>query len=362
MRGRMKNVHDFEISGKRVFVRSALNVPLDERGFIEDDFRLKKSVPTIRYVTEQGAKCIVIGHLGRPQESQEPGAKSKKLSLRLVAKRLEDLLQKKVKFGEDCVGDNAEKQIAAMNVGEVLVLENLRFYEGEEQNDAVFARDLAKLADVYVNDAFDVAHRAHASIVGLPQYLPSAAGLLLEKEVSILGELRENPARPMIVIVGGAKVETKASFINSISEKANAVLVGNLIAREISQKGVVLKNAEKVIAPLDGIPYGARELDIGPKTIALFQQKVAEAATVFWAGPLGKIEESDYQNGTLAVADTILQSGAFSVIGGGDLGAFLGKQGLRDKFGHVSTGGSAMLAFLAGEKLPGLEVLHYGAD
>ncbi|HCM36433.1 MAG: hypothetical protein A3J30_03805 [Candidatus Wildermuthbacteria bacterium RIFCSPLOWO2_02_FULL_47_9c] len=364
---------DVEIQGRRVLVRASLNVPV-ENGVIQDDFRLRESTATIRFLTERNAKCVVFGHLGRPAPIWEihpvirqgapshDGADPKELSLSPIAKRMEELLGKEVKFLADPIGEGVRKRIEAVQFGDVALLENIRFYYGEKENDPVFAKHLAALGDLYVNDAFAVCHRAHASVVGLPPLLPSAMGLLLEKEVSVLGKIRERPEKPMVVVVGGAKVETKAAFLTAISKHADVILLGNLISEEIKEKGLpagrqglqVVEDAELVYAT-DGVDGG---FDLGPDTVQRFIGKMKGARTIFWAGPLGKIEEEKYEKGSLAVAEAILKSGAFAVAGGGDLGAFLNKHNLREKFDHVSTGGGAMLAFLAGEKLPGLEALE----
>ncbi|MEK7510191.1 MAG: phosphoglycerate kinase [Patescibacteria group bacterium] len=354
----MRTIRDFVIEGKRVLIRSSLNVPLGENGSIEDDFRLRQSIPTIQYAIEKRARCILIGHLGRPEENQKQKIENKKLSLRKVGERLEELLGKRVMFLDDWGGERVQEAVRAMKPGEVMLLENLRFLKGEKENDDDFARSLAGLGDIFVNDAFDACHRAHASIAGIPSFLPSGAGFLLEREIKILSEIREHPQKPMVVIVGGTKVETKADFLDEMSVRADTILTGNPVYEEIVQKGLSFRGSEKIIGPVDGIPQQKGALDIGPRTIALFQEKMRGANTVFWAGPLGKIEEEQYTIGSLAIAKTILKSKAFSVAGGGDLVAFLGEYGLRDQFDHVSTGGGAMLAFLAGEKLPGLEALH----
>ena len=373
----MKSVKDFEVQGKRVLLRASLNVPVDDAGNIEDDFRLRESIPTIQYLVEKRATCVIIGHLGRPEPvfSKKTGkfsifnspsfAKasagrqfSKKESLKPIAQRLQELLRKEIKFFSDPIGEKVAKEIAAMLPGEIAMLENLRFYKGEQDNSDDFARELARLGDLYVNDAFDVCHRSNASVVAITKYLPSAVGLLLEKEVSALQKIAREPAQPMVVIVGGAKVETKASFLEKIAQKADAVLLGNLISKEIKEKLPRLEKVANFVYATDGIPGNGNEFDLGPQTLHQFLSKIKEAKTIFWAGPLGMVEKEEYENGSLAVAKAVIASGAFAVAGGGDLAAFLGKHTMREKFAHVSTGGGAMLAFLSGEKLPGLEALE----
>jgi phosphoglycerate kinase len=338
----MKSIRDFDLQGKRVLLRLDVNVPLSDDGSIEDDFRIQGSIPTVQYVLDRKGVCVIIAHLGRADKRQ---------SLKPVAQALEELSGKQVKFLDDCIGEKVEAEVKRLQAGEVVLLENLRFYEGETKNDPEFAQQLARLGDLYVNDAFAVDHREHASIVGVPQYLPSAAGLLLEKETQALSKIRENPDKPMVVVVGGAKVETKASFLEHMSKQADAILLGNLMTREVKAKKLSIDSQCELVFAEDG------DFDLGLQTIERFAAKIAEAKTIFWAGPLGKIEESSYEKGSLAVAEAISQSKAFSVAGGGDLVAFLRIHGFQDKFSHLSTGGSAMLAFLAGEELPGLKAL-----
>lgn len=363
----MRSIRDFELKGKRVLLRCDLNVPFKE-GLIQDDFRIEQSVPTIRYISEQGGRCIILAHIGRPtplweisnpksqvsNKSQVPKGES----LRSIATRLQELLGKEIKFIGDPIGEKVKKEIEALKPGEIALLENIRFYKGEEEDDPAFAKLLAGLGDIFINDAFGVCHRAHASIVGITQFLPSAAGLLLEKEVDVLGKVSTHPAKPLVVVVGGTKVGDKASFLKAISKHADVILLGNLISREVIEKGIDLAAETELVYATDGIDG---DFDLGPETIEAFREKIARAKTVFWAGPLGKIEEDRYEKGSLAIANAIIQSKAFAVAGGGDLAGFLGKHHLREKFAHVSTGGGAMLAFLSGEKLPGLEALegHY---
>lgn len=349
-----KSLKSAEGKGKRVLVRCDFNVPLDEQGNILDDFRIRATLPTIEFLIGEGAKIILLSHLGDPG-----GRVQENLSLGPVAVRLVEVLQREVQKAPDCIGKTVEEAIARMGAGDVILLENLRFHKGEEENDPRFSQALAKLGDLYVNDAFGVSHRAHASVVGLPNFLPAFGGLLLEKEIAALDKIREKPERPLLVIIGGKKVETKAKTIRRFAEFADGVLLGNLIAKELKERGGEGVNLQKVVFPPDGITEGGEVLDIGPKTIELFSENVARARTIFWNGPLGKIEDPRFQEGTKAIAGAIVRSGAFSVIGGGETTEFMQKIGLRDAFSHVSTGGGAMLAYLSGETLPGLEALRY---
>jgi phosphoglycerate kinase len=349
-----KTLSNFKVRGKRVLLRCDFNVPLSGKGEILDDFRIRKTIPTIEYLIKKGAKVVLISHLGRPK-----GEVVEKLRLTPVQKRLAKYLDVQIPKAGDCIGPEIERRTLEMKNGEVLLLENLRFHKEEEKNGAHFVRELAKLGDIFINDAFSVCHRAHASVVGITKYLPSAAGFLLEKEVKVLSRII-NPLRqpangrlkhPLLVIIGGSKVEDKAKVVERFSKIADFLLIGNLVAKEIKKKRI--KNPEKIILPLDD----NETYDIGVQTIKIFKEKISKARTVFWAGPLGKIEEKKYQVGTREIAKAIIRSRAFSVIGGGDTIEFINKIGLIDKFNYVSVGGGAMLKFLAGEKLPGLEAL-----
>jgi len=349
----MRTLKNFEVKDKRVLVRCDFNVPLNKEGNILDDFRIKQTLPTIEYLIEKGAKVILMSHLGRPE-----GKVVESLRLTPIQNRLMEYLDYNppatyISKAPDCVGEEIEKWSREMQPGEILLLENLRFYKEEEGNNEGFARKLAKLGDIYINDAFSVCHRNHASIVGIPKYLPSGAGFLLEKEVKVLSQIIKNPKRPLVVIIGGSKVEDKAKVAERFSEIANFLLLGNLIAEERIKE----KKSKKIFFPTDS----KKNLDIGEKTIKIFKEKIFKARTIFWAGPLGKIEEKKYQKGTREIAKAIIDSGAFSVIGGGDTVEFVNKIGLIEKFSHVSVGGGAMLAFLVGEKLPGLEALRSGS-
>ena len=343
----MKTLKNFNFKDKRVLLRCDFDVPLSN-GVILDDFRIKKALPTIEYLVEKGAKLILIGHLGRPG-----GRVLGELSLTPIQERLSERLGLPVIKAEDCLGLEVEKLAAAVKSGEILLLENVRFHKEEEENDDNFAKNLAKLADIYVNNAFANSHRNHASIAGLFKYLPSCAGLLFEKEIEALSKIKDNPERPLMAIVGGAKLETKTVLVDKISEKADFVLIGGLIKEEMQKKNIRMKYPEKIVEPVNDIG----KKDIGPETIALFKEKIRLAKTVFWNGPLGQTEKEEFSVGTEEIAKAIIQSKAFSVVGGGETIEFLNKISLIDKFSHVSTGGGAMIAFLSGEELPGIEAL-----
>ena len=345
----VKTLRDFNLKGKRVLVRCDFNVPLSEKGEILDDFRIRKTIPTIKYLIKKGAKVILMSHLGRPEGRQE------KYSLKPIAKRLEKLLKKKMKFLDDCIGEKVEKEIEKMKEKDVILLENLRFHKEEKENETEFAKDLSKLGQIYINDAFAVCHRGHASVVGIPKYLPSGIGLLLEKEIENLKKIIEKPLLPLVAIFGGREADFRV--INKISKIAKAILIGFLIKKEIEREKIALKYPRKIIFPIDGVDKKGENFDIGPRTIDIFKKEISKAKTIFWSGPLGKIEEKKFQRGTKEIAKAIIESGALSVIGGGETVEFFNKIGLAKKFSHLSTGGSAMLAFLAGEKLPGIEAL-----
>jgi len=345
---KMKTLKSLDLKGKRVLVRCDFNVPLDPKGNILHDFRIQQMLPTIEYLMKEGAKIILMSHLGRPE-----GKIVEKLRLTPIQDRLTEYLNVSLSKAADCLGLEVEKWIGEMKPGEILLLENLRFHKEEEQNDDNFARELAKLGDIFVNDAFGASHRSHASIVGVPKYLPSAAGLLLEKEIRVLTDLMENTRKPLLAIMGGAKVETKARLINKISKIADFVLIGGLIDRELREKKILLDYPSKVIPPLDDI----EGKDIGPKTIELFREKISLAKTVFFNGVLGMVEVEKYAKGTEEILKAVAGSKALSILGGGDMTQVITRLGLENKFNHISTGGGAMLEFLAGEKLPGLEAL-----
>ena len=350
----MQWIENLSLKGKRVLLRADFNVPLKENGEIADDFRITATLPTMQYILSKGGKLVVTSHLGDPG-----GVYDERLCMRGVKEKLKEHLKIAVEVMQDCIGREIEEKTKSMKEGEVLLLENLRFHKEEEENNKSFAQELAKLGDVYVSDAFGVAHREHASVVGVPKLLPSAGGFLLKKEIAGLQKLLENPERPMVAIVGGKKIEAKIPFIDAIAALADEVLLGNLLSREIEQKGIVLKHRDKIVFPKDGSPGGGKEYDIGPRTRKLYQKKVREAKTVFWSGPLGIYEQKEYAEGSRIIAEAIVEDTSYAVAGGGNLLDFLGRYNLRDKFDHISTGGSSMLVFLAGEKLVGLEALGY---
>lgn len=349
----MKTLKDFSVIDKRVLVRCDFDVPLDEKGNILDDFRIKQSLPTIKYLIEQKAKIILMGHLGRPDGKIVP-----ELKLDKVAESLASYLGFSIEKEDDCIGPDAENESNKLAPGKVLLLENLRFHKEEMGPEGCpnpdFAKKLSFLGDIYVNDAFGVCHRNNASITLVPQFLEHCAGLLLEKETTTLDKVAKSPEKPMVAIIGGKKVETKSKFIDNISEVADFVIVSGLIVKEAAEKGLKYKYPEKIISPVGDL--GA--LDINEESIKMFCEKIIQAKTVLWNGPFGKFEEEKYAKGTLAIASAIIKSKAFSVVGGGETVEFLNKQGIIDKFSHVSTGGGAMLAYLAGDKLPGIEALN----
>jgi phosphoglycerate kinase len=385
-----KTVKDVSWSGKRALVRCDFNVPLDDRLQITDDIRIRAALPTIQYLLEQGAAVILCSHLGRPK-----GQPVDSMRLTPVAARLQELLGVPVKKLDDCVGPEVESAVAAMQPGDVVLLENLRFHAEEEKNDADFARKLAGLADVYVNDAFGTAHRAHASTAGVADHLPAVAGFLLEKEIEFLGNAVENPRRPLVAIMGGAKISDKITVIENLLKKADSLLIGggmantffkargyemgdSLVEENSLQQAADLMNsagdklvlpvdvvvadafsadAQKKVVPVDGVEPGWRVLDIGPETARLFSDKVAGAGTVVWNGPMGVFELAPFAEGTFAVARALADSNAITVIGGGDSAAAVEQAGLVDRITHVSTGGGASLEFLEGRELPGLAVL-----
>jgi phosphoglycerate kinase len=388
------SIRDLDLKGKRLFMRVDFNVPLNDATEITDDTRIRASLPTIHYAVERGARLILASHLGRPKGKSNP-----KMSLRPVDARLSQLLGQPVAFATDCIGSAVEDQAAALQDGNVLLLENLRFHPEEEKNDPEFARSLAALAQVYVNDAFGSAHRAHASTEGITHYLsPAVAGLLMEKELEYLGKAIENPARPYVAIVGGVKVSDKIDFLRNLLKMADSVLIGGAmaytflkaqgieigkskveedkldLARELLQASrqpkVTLRlhldhvvaekldasaRAETVTTPsITGDRLG---LDIGPATRAEYARDIAHAQTIVWNGPMGVFESPQFANGTLEIARAVAESPALSIVGGGDSVAAVTQAGVADKISHISTGGGASLEFLSGMKLPGVEAL-----
>lgn len=355
----MKTVRDFDVKNKRVLVRCDFNVPLDDQGNILDDFRIKETIPTIKYLLKKRAKIILMSHLGEPEGQVVPVLKMDKIQEKLI-----EILESKehidvsVTKTPDCIGYEIEKYSFGLDSNEILLLENLRFHIEETENNPEFSKSLSRLGDIYINDAFGVCHRLHASVVGVPQYLESGIGFLIEKEINNLNKLFQNPKKPMIAIIGGEKVETKSKVIDRISEIADFILINDLIKKEIEKTGMKFSHPEKLIGPVDNILYEDKNLDIGPKTIEIFKEKIKRAKTIFWNGPLGMIEKDEFAKGTLEIAKSIAKKWfCFSVVGGGKTVEFVSKVGLIKKFDHVSTGGGAMLQFLSGEDLPGLEAL-----
>ncbi|MDI6783376.1 MAG: phosphoglycerate kinase [bacterium] len=387
-------VSDIEVKGKRVLVRVDFNVPQDENGNITDDTRIRASLPTIQYIIEKGGKAILMSHLGRPK-----GKVDDKYRLTPIGKRLSELLGKPVLKLDDCIGPQVESAVNAMKDGEVALLENLRFYAEEEKNDPGFAQKLAKLGEVYVNDAFGSAHRAHASTEGVAKYLqPAVAGFLMKKEIDYLGKALENPARPFIAILGGAKVSSKIGVVKNLLNKVDCLIIGGgmtytfvkaqggsigtslveeeqiPLAKEILAKAI--EKSVPLLLPIDhivadkfapdanvqtvvrgGIPEGWIGVDIGPATIEKFAIEIRKAKTIVWNGPLGVFEMEPFANGTNALAKLVGESGAVTIIGGGDSIAALEKAGYIAQMSHVSTGGGASLEFLEGIELPGLAAL-----
>jgi phosphoglycerate kinase len=369
-------------------VREDLNVPIAS-GVISDDARIRAAVPTVRHLAQRDAKVVVMSHLGRPK-GVEPD-----LSLRPVAAQLSRALAREVSFAEDCVGEQAQTAVAGLLNGQVLLLENVRFHPEEEDNDPGFAHQLASLGDLYVNDAFGASHRAHASVVGVAAYLPAFAGELMEKELAALHRALDNPKRPMLAVVGGAKVSTKVGVLQNLLEKVDALIVGGAMANTFFKargwptgaglvEDTALEEAREVAAgagdklllpvdlvcarrmeagqPLrivdaDAVEPGWMALDIGPKSVALFSRRLHGAGTVVWNGPMGVTEIRDFADGTKAVGEAIATCGGYTLVGGGDTVAAIDALGLSGRFSHVSTGGGATLEYLEGKTLPGIAIL-----
>lgn len=388
-----KTVRDIDVAGKKVLVRVDFNVPLKE-GRVAEDTRLKAALPTIRYLCEQGARVILVSHLGRPK-----GVPVDELRLDPVAVRLGELLQRPVRKVDACTGPAVEAAVAALDPGDVLLLENIRFYPGEEKNDPELARQLAALCDVYVNDAFGTVHRAHASVVGVAALRPAVAGFLLERELEVLGKLLNAPEHPFVVIIGGAKISDKIGVLENLLARVETMLVGggmantflaaqghdmglslvetdklevaaNLLARAAKQGCRLILPVDLVVAesqvpgavhrvvPVNAVPDGWMALDIGPETVKLFTAALTGAKTVFWNGPLGYFEQPPFDAGTVAVARALPVATATTVVGGGDTVRAVKRAGIADKITHVSTGGGASLKLLEGKELPGVTVLQ----
>lgn len=388
-----KSVEDIDVAGKRVLVRCDFNVKM-ENGVITSDKRIVASLPTIEYLINHNARVILCSHLGRPKGEFNP-----EFSLAPVAVRLSELLGREVKMAKDVVGESAKELAANLKDGEVMLLENVRFHKEETKNDPEFSKDLASLAEIYVNDAFGSAHRAHSSTTGVADYLPAVCGFLIQKEIAFIGGALANPKRPLVAILGGAKVSDKIGVITNLLDKVDTLIVGGGMAytfmkslgysigtsiceddrvedakkmmEDAKAKGVKFlipvdnkvgkeykPDTEAMVVDSDNLPDGWMGLDIGPKTQALFCDAVKDAGTVIWNGPMGVSEWDNFASGTIAVAKAVAESGAISIIGGGDSAAAVQKLGFADKMSHISTGGGASLEFLEGKDLPGIVALN----
>lgn len=386
-------IEDLQIKGKRVFIRADLNVPFDDNMVITDDRRIRSTLPTVNYAIDEGAKVIIGSHLGRPKGRVEP-----RFSLAPVAKRLQRLLNKEVLFANDCIGPQAEGIVSKMKNGDVLLLENLRFHPGEEKNDEAFARSLAKLADFYVNDAFGAAHRTHASTAGITKFLPSAAGFLLKKEIEYLKGVVDNPVRPFVAVLGGAKVSGKIGVLENLANKVDKVIVGggmaytfikamgyeigdSLVESDMLDMAVSIidrlkRNNVKFYLPVDSviaqslepgaetkivtaqeIPKGWRALDIGPASVKLFSEALQNAKTIIWNGPMGVFEIDAFSRGTFSIAHSVADAYALTIVGGGDTDYAVHRAGVSDAITFISTGGGASLQLLEGKDLPGISAL-----
>ena len=387
------SVKDIDVAGKKVLVRCDFNVPLKE-GVITNDKRIVAALPTIKYLKENGAKVILCSHLGRPKGEWLP-----EFSLAPVAKRLSELLECEVRMSKDVIGEDAKDISATIKEGEVALLENVRYYKEETKNVPEFAKELASLAEIFVNDAFGTAHRAHASTTGVADYIPAVCGFLIQKEIDVMGKALDNPVRPFVAVLGGAKVSDKIGVITNLLEKVDTLIVGGAMAytflkaeghnvgislceedklelasellAKAKEKGVSLllpvdhvaadkfyENAEPVLVEGKDIPEGLMGMDIGPKSVELFKEAVKNAKTVIWNGPMGVFEFKNFAGGTFAVAEAIAETDCISIIGGGDSVAAVTKLGFADKMTHISTGGGASLEFLEGLELPGIAALN----
>lgn len=386
-------IQDMDVAGKRVFVRVDFNVPVDDKKEITDDTRIRAAIPTIQYLMDKGARIILASHFGRPK-----GEVKEKYRLNMVARRLSELLGKPVIMAKDCIGDETKALVKQLKPGEVILLENLRFHRGEEENDPEFAHQLAELADVYINDAFGAAHRAHASTAGMAAFLPSAAGFLMQKEVAALSKVLSYPERPLLAIIGGAKVSDKIKLLENFMGKVDALAVGGGMANtfikasglevgtslveneqlefarrlaEIAhQEGVRLLlpidlvvadrmavDAQTRIVAIKDVPADWMILDIGPETIKLFAEVCKESRTILWNGPMGVFEMEPFARGTEAIARVMADAEAVTIVGGGDSVAAVEKAKVAHQITHISTGGGASLEFLEGRELPGVAVL-----
>jgi phosphoglycerate kinase len=385
-----KTVKDIDLKGKRVLMRVDFNVPM-EGGKVTDDKRIKASLPTIQYVLDQGASLILMSHLGRPKGGPDP-----EFSLKAAAEVLAGLLGRPVQMAPDCVGPEVEKMVKALKPGQVLMLENTRFHAGEEKNDLELAKQMASLAEVYVNDAFGSAHRAHSSTEGVARFLPAVSGFLMEQELEYLGRATSNPERPYIAILGGAKISDKIVVVENLLSKCDKLIIGGGMANTFlaakgyamqdslvesasveTAKAVMAKAGGKLLLPVDAvvadkfeaganskvvdvdkIPAGWRVMDIGPKSISLFKDALKGAKLIVWNGPMGVFEMPKFAEGTFAIAKLLAESGATTVIGGGDSASAVKKAGVAKQMTHVSTGGGASLEFLEGKELPGVAALQ----
>ncbi|KMY43148.1 phosphoglycerate kinase [Bacillus sp. FJAT-27916] len=388
-----KSIKDIDVKGKKVFCRVDFNVPM-QNGTITDDTRIRAALPTIQYLMEQGAKVILASHMGRPK-----GEVKEELRLTPVAIKLSELLGKEVGKADEAYGDAVKAQIEKMNDGDVLLLENVRFYPGEEKNDPELAKEFASLADIFVNDAFGAAHRAHASTEGIAKHIPAVSGFLMQKELDVLGKAMSNPERPFTAIIGGAKVKDKIGVIENLLDKVDNLIIGGGLAytfikakgyeigtslleedkidlaksfmQKAEEKGVKFympidaviapefgENVESKIVDIDAIPADWMSLDIGPKTVELYADVIKNSKLVIWNGPMGVFEFDKFANGTKGVAEALANSDAFSVVGGGDSAAAAEKFHLADKMSHISTGGGASLEFIEGKELPGVVALN----
>ncbi|MGR0481154.1 MAG: phosphoglycerate kinase [Candidatus Electronema sp. V4] len=391
----MKTIRDLELKGKRVLIRTDFNVPMNEQGEITDDLRIRMVLPTLESALAQGAKVIIASHSGRPK-----GQRVEKYSLAPIAKRLAELIGKEVKLANDCVGPEAKKAVAALNAGEILLLENLRYHAEEEANDAAFSQQLAALADVYINDAFAVSHRAHASVAGITAHVKEkAAGLLLHKELDYFHRAIDAPQRPLVAIVGGAKVSSKLNALTRMLDKVDKMLIGGAMANTfLKSQGLavgaskveddLLDSARQILAdakakgvkvylPVDviaadrfapdavckqvtvqDIPDGWMALDIGPASVICFSEVLADAKTIVWNGPMGAFEMDAFARGTMALAHAVASSHALSITGGGDSNAAVTQSGEADNISYMSTGGGAFLELIEGKVLPGVAALE----
>ncbi|NTU43787.1 MAG: phosphoglycerate kinase [Nitrospirales bacterium] len=391
-------IEDIPLKGKRVFIRADFNVPLDDNLMITDDSRIRSTLPTINYAIDEGAKVILASHLGRPKGKVDP-----RYSLAPVVKRLQRLLNKEVHFAPDCIGSQAEGMVAKMKEGEVLLLENLRFHPEEEKNDEAFSKALASLADVYVNDAFGAAHRAHSSTEGITKHLPSAAGFLLKKEIEYLKGAVDNPIRPFVAVLGGAKVSGKIGVLENLADKVDKVIVGggmaytfikalgyeigdSLVETEMLDLATQImdklrKNNVKFYLPVDSviaqtlepgaetkivttqeIHKGWKALDIGPASVRLFSEAIQDAKTIIWNGPMGVFEMDAFSRGTFAIARAVADAYALTIVGGGDTDYAIHRAGVSDAISFISTGGGASLQLLEGKDLPGISALSDRQD